>query len=55
MRYIIYMQLATGEIIKAFIWRGLPELGIMRAKSTAGDRGISDVIKVWASPMEDFQ
>lgn len=55
MRYIIYMQLVTGEIIKAFTWRGIPELGILRAKSTASDRGIDGVIKVWATPVEDFQ
>lgn len=55
MRYIIYMQLATGEIIKAFTWRGLPELGILRAKSAAHDRGLDGVLKVWATPVGDFQ
>lgn len=55
MRYIIYMQLVTGEIIKAFTWRGFPEMGILRAKHTASDRGIDGVLKIWASPVEDFQ
>lgn len=55
MRYIIYMQLATGEIIKAFTWRGIPELGILRAKSAASDRGLDGVLKVWAAPVGDFQ
>jgi hypothetical protein len=54
MRYIIFMQLITGEIIKAFTWRGVPELGIFRAKSDARERGIDGVLKVWASPVGDF-
>lgn len=55
MRYIIYMQLVTGEIIKAFTWRGVPELGIFRAKSDARERGLEGILKVWATPVEDFQ
>lgn len=49
-RYIIYMQLISGEVIKAFTWRGIPELGIIRAKSEG-----RPFLKVWASSMEDFQ
>lgn len=54
-RYIIFIQIATGEIIKAFTWRGIPELGILRAKSAASDRGLEGVLKVWAARVEDFQ
>jgi hypothetical protein len=54
MRYIIYVQLITGEVIRAFTWLGLPALGIIRARQVADSRGYEGVMKAWAIPVEDF-
>lgn len=55
MRYIVYVQLITGEVIRAFTWLGLPAMGILRAKQDAVARGYDGVIKAWAIPAEDFE
>jgi len=55
MRYIIYVQLITGEVIRAFTWLGLPAMGIIRAHQVAQDRGYEGVMKVWATRLEDFE
>jgi hypothetical protein len=54
MRYIIYVQLITGEVIRAFTWLGLPAMGIMRARQDAAARGYDGVAKAWAVLAEDF-
>ncbi len=54
MRYVIYVQLITGEVIRAFTWLGLPAMGVMRARQDAAARGYEGVMKAWAIPAEDF-
>jgi|Laugrefabdmm15dn_1035133.scaffolds.fasta_scaffold02261_7 hypothetical protein len=54
MRYIIYVQLITGEVIRAFTWLGLPAMGIIRARHVVESRGYEGVMKAWAVPAEDF-
>jgi len=54
MRSIIYVQLVTGEIIRAFTWLGFPELGICRAKQEA-NQIYGPVAKAWSIPLENFE
>ena len=45
--YVIFVETAAGEIVRAFTWSHDRASGLARARVEARDRGIS-VKRVWA-------
>lgn len=50
-QFVIFIETAAGEIVRAFTWCRDEASGIARARREAGDFGYSPV-RVWAEPVE---
>jgi len=48
--YRVYARLESGKIVFCFTWRGLPRLGINRAKAETDQLGLK-VKTIWAEPV----
>lgn len=48
-KFVIWIELVTGEIIKAFTWSRDRDSGIQRARTEAAEFGYSNVAKVYAT------
>jgi hypothetical protein len=50
-RFIIFIETATGEVVRAFTWCRDEASGLARARRDAVDFGYSPT-RVWAEPIE---
>ena len=50
-KFVIWIELITGDVIKAFTWCRDVESGIERARNEAKTFGYDGVVKVWATPV----
>lgn len=50
-RFVIFVETAAGEIIKAFTWTRDEASGIARAERDCVDFGHGCPVRVWAEPV----